>query len=732
MGERWVGLVLWSDSLMVGLVGWFVKETMKIRTLPVYSKLADENSIPSELRAKLPKGWKLSQHQLETYLALIAGDTEVVFNTAMTGDGKSLAGQLPFLAQSEGWKYPLLAMYPTNELIEDQIAHLDSTLERWGVNARRARLNSAALDLKMQDDDYARRGEALMSVLRNDDVILTNPDIFHYVMHQFYTWPTDAPDRYVGPLTQKIRQLTFDEFHIFDAPQIVSVLNAILFMQETAGTVRPHKFLFLSATPKLLMQKYLQRSGLKVTFIQGQYASHDDGGGWRKILNAVEISFEPQPRAEAWLEAHLDDIVLPFFLQRRRHAKGAVIVNSRAAAQRIHQKLKPVFEQQGLSVEQNTGWTGRTRRQASYEADLLIGTSTVDVGVDFQINFLVFESDSAGTFLQRLGRLGRHDGYRRDGQDIPFQDFAAYALVPDWIAARLFQGEDGQPPLLQEGAEIERTTFNEAIEPVFPNVTEFEQYAQAWGKFQSVKILRGMARKPVFEQYKETRPKLLKRYEDTFGVHLRSALGEYEHVSKEQPVLLNEALAFRGGTLFPCCVIDQSEQGVEQFKVVDLVSAVSGHALDYLDRDDFYAAVRRAGGDPRLFERQEPLGFFYLCGARETERLVFHVDLDLGSWGEDQYGKALPSKGFSLDADFPGQTEINRRLRQRTFPALFCAGRKPHEIKRRLNLPLLFPLYEFESNDNISGTVAFGRAALLLDARLRFHPMKCGGGAIFV
>jgi len=700
--------------------------------LPLFSRLADVRQIPSTLKDRLPQGISLSQHQVETYLALTEGDAEVIFNTAMTGDGKSLAGQLPLLVHRQGWQYPLLAMYPTNELIEDQMAHLDSTLQRWGVDACYTRLNSAALDLKMQDDNYARRGDALISVLRNNDVILTNPDIFHYVMHQFYTWPKDAPDRYVGPLTQKFRQLTFDEFHIFDAPQIVSVLNAILFMQEAAGNVRPHKFLFLSATPKALMQKYLQRSGLKVTFIQGRYASHDDGGGWRKILNPVEISFETQPRAEAWLEAHLDDIVLPFFKDRRPHAKGAVIVNSRAAAQRIYEKLKPVFERHGLKVELNTGWTGHTRRKASYEADLLIGTSTVDVGVDFQINFLVFESDSAGTFLQRLGRLGRHNGYWRDGRYIPFQDFVAYALLPDWIAARLFQGQDGQPLLLQDGAEIERTAFNQAIESAFPNTTEFEQYAQAWGKFQSVKILRGMAHKPVFEQYKETRPKLKRRYEDTFGVHLRSALGEYERLSKEQPALLHEALSFRGGTLFPCCVIDLSEQGLEQFKVVDLVSAVSGYTLDDLSGDSFYAAVRRAGGDPHLFERQEPLGFFYLRSVRETERLVFRVDLDLGGWGEDQYGKALPCKGFSLDADFPERTEINRRLRQRTFPALFCAGREPQEIKRRLNLPLLFPLYAFESRDNISGTVAFGRAALLLDAHLRFHPMKCGGGAIFV
>jgi CRISPR-associated endonuclease/helicase Cas3 len=69
---------------------------MWIRTLPVYSKLANE----SEHRAlglwdKLPinpdgSRWQLSLHQLETYKALTLGDAEVIFNTAMTGDGKSL------------------------------------------------------------------------------------------------------------------------------------------------------------------------------------------------------------------------------------------------------------------------------------------------------------------------------------------------------------------------------------------------------------------------------------------------------------------------------------------------------------------------------------------------------------------------------------------------------------------------------------------------------------------
>ncbi len=712
------------------LARWY-DGSMRIRVLPVYSRLADEAEIPPELQAKLPAGLRLSRHQVETYRALTEGDAEVIFNTAMTGDGKSLAGQLPILVHG-GYNYPVLAMYPTNELIEDQMVHLERTIQWWQADVLYNRLNSMELDRAMVEGDYFRRGDALMKILRNGDLILTNPDIFHYVMHQFYTWPGDAPDRYSGVLTQKFRQLTFDEFHIFDAPQIVSVLNALLFMREVTGEVRPQRFLFLSATPRALMQKYLERSGLRVVFIQGEYASESSTEGWRKILNAAEINFEAEPRAEAWLDAHLEDVVLPFFLERRPHAKGAIIVNSRAAALRIYEKIHPIFAQYGLTVEPNTGWTGRTRRKISYQADLLIGTSTVDVGVDFQINFLVFESDSSGTFLQRLGRLGRHDGYRRNEEFIPFQDFLAYALLPDWVIARLFESQNGSPPLLQDWAVLDRPTLNRAVEQAFPSAGEFEQYVQVWGKYQSIRILYGMARKPVFEQYKETRPRLLKRYEETFGIFLKSAYSEYKQLLEQQRALLEEALSFRGGTLFPCGVIDESENGVERFKVVDLIAAVANHHLDYLSAKDFYAEVRRAGLEVTFFEQQKPLGFFYLRAPHELQRYVFHFHGDIGNWSEDRFGRALLLRGFSLDADFPGRTEINRRLRQLELPTLMCAGAKPFELKRRLNLPMLFPLYEFESDDGINGTLAFGRAALLLDARLRSYPMPCGGQAIIV
>src|SRR6266545_6079441 len=106
-------------------------DAMQITTLPVYSKLTDE-AIPIEVTQCLPKGWQLSQHQLATYRALGDPGVDVVINTAMTGDGKSLAGLLPLLANNRN----ILALFPTNELAQDQLRSGEMTLPQWGSDIR--------------------------------------------------------------------------------------------------------------------------------------------------------------------------------------------------------------------------------------------------------------------------------------------------------------------------------------------------------------------------------------------------------------------------------------------------------------------------------------------------------------------------------------------------------------------------------------------------------------------
>lgn len=705
---------------------------MKIKTLPVYSKLADHADVPSEIADRLPDNLWPYQHQMETYQLLIGSDVDVIFNTAITGDGKSLAGQLSVLIQ--GWRSSLLAMYPTNELAHDQRGQIRQSQKDWEAKLQVGTLNSARLDEIMALGDYTQRGEALMGVLRNNDVVLTNPDIFHLVMQQFYVRPKDAPDKIVGPMVTRFQQFTFDEFHIFNTPQVISVLNALLFIHEMSGNL-PHKFLFLSATPGDLMLEYLERSGLEVKEISGKYlhtASSTDKSKWHRILHGTEIHFA-SGRVEDWVEKHLEDTLLPFFTQRTPRAKGAIIVNSVASAHRLLKRIQPEFAKHDLTVMPNTGLTSQQRRDRSYEADLLIGTSTVDVGVDFQINFLLFESRDAGSFLQRLGRLGRHDYYEREGEKHKFEDFVAYALVPPWIEETLFEGYKEADPLLEDGATMDREKLNDAIEKAYPRTATFKAYAHLWGKLQSARIFFALSDRTVREQYAETRKRLGKRYEETFNIHLRPTFGHYKRLHDQQHKLLDEAISFRGGSYFTCCIIDESEEESARFKAPDLLQMVANAELTWIDEDKFYAAVEKVGLQHYVFERHKPLAFFRMHGWLDERRdYQLYFDRDITDWDAQRFGKARLFKGWHLDAQVPGLNKLNNRLSRRQLPTLLCLGYHPLELKRMLRLPLLFALYQFESRDGIEGCVAFGREALLLEARLWRSNLDCGGGAAFI
>src|SRR5690606_4732574 len=114
-----------------------------------------------------------------------------------------------------------------------------------------------------------------------------------------------------------------------------------------------------------------------------------------------------------------------------------------------------------------------------------VGTSTIEVGVDFKDAFekdcLVFEARTASSFLQRLGRIGRHE----KGRPIPN---LAIALVPgyvyEYLAAKL-------PP----GAELGREPLRDLIEEAYRRPEEFEGYLGRYGSVpmaEAMQLVRSM------------------------------------------------------------------------------------------------------------------------------------------------------------------------------------------------------------------------------------------------
>src|ERR1700730_4734549 len=88
-----------------------MNKKLQLHILPVYSEYASTAKTGST---------RLLKHQVATWKAINDPDIDVIFNTAMTGDGKSLAAYLPAFLEHQH----IIAMYPTNELILDQHASL--------------------------------------------------------------------------------------------------------------------------------------------------------------------------------------------------------------------------------------------------------------------------------------------------------------------------------------------------------------------------------------------------------------------------------------------------------------------------------------------------------------------------------------------------------------------------------------------------------------------------------
>ncbi len=632
-------------------------------------------------------------------------------------------------------------MYPTNELIRDQQRQAAKTWGLWkqytdGIGL----LDSTMLDRIMESGDFAMRGEALLSELRNHEVVLTNPDIFHYIMQLFYRRQGktgDTPDKVIGPLVLRYKQFTFDEFHIFEAPQIVSVLNALLLIHEMAGN-RRRRFLFQSATPNLLLQGYLERANLSYKVVEGQYThsqQRPEPDRWRQILHGSDIHFS-SGSVESWLDEHLEETLVPFFLKHRPGAKGAIIVNSVAQAKRVVERLKNELRPHNLSVGENTGLTSRTLRSASYDCDLLVGTSTVDVGVDFQINFLLFESRDAGSFLQRLGRLGRHDFYERDGVKHQFQAFQAHAVLPPWTLEALFEGKGKEAPPLADGMKTDRETLTQTINEAFPPYANFAGYAQAWGALQSARVIHGFAAYTVRGQYEEAMQRLAQRYQAAFRTSINGQFRRMGELLRDAKPLFDEAVAFRGGSYFDCGVLDLTQEGATQIHRYNLFTLIANGNLGECTEEGFWQALAQAGVERGPWEKRKPIGYFRLRGFH-AERTNFRISIerDLAHWSAERFGVATVMQGVTVEEiganNIPGLNAINQRLERQKLPTLLCLGSAhPLELKRYLRLPMLFPLFAFKSRDGFQGTVAFGREALLLDTVLRHSGIDCGGGSI--
>ncbi len=461
---------------------------MKLFLQPLYSQLnpgvgncplgcKEKCQVSSNL--KPPEGCTcpLSSHQAKTCAEVTQGEADIIFNKAATADGKSLAAYLPgFLDPS----FRIMGLYPTIELVEDQTEQQKHYHALFGLNAteRIDRLFGAELSRRLlQAEHKSNKYLELLLAIQHKPFLLTNPDIFHFITHFQYRNPAYGSDLLPLVLAEFPDLWVFDEFHIFGCHQEAAALNSMTLIRRTQeNQSRPRRFLFTSATPKIDFIEQLHQAGFNVATVEGVYAN-ESTPGFRQILQPVELEFVElkDTHTLSWLMEMTPQIQQ--ILDVESKGRGLIIVNSVAKAGLVTRKLQELLP--GVIVREISGRIDRVERshiqnqlKDANQPVLVVGTSAVDVGVDFKIHLLIFEGSDSATVIQRLGRLGRHLG---------FSAYKAFILLPGhtpWVIARLAEK-------LCLGQSAIRSELNDAIAYAFDPPKEFQEYRQRWGPLQA-------------------------------------------------------------------------------------------------------------------------------------------------------------------------------------------------------------------------------------------------------
>lgn len=647
---------------------------------------------------------RLLKHQVATLEAFHNSDVDVIFNTAMTGDGKSLAAYLPAFRDRD---LRLLAMYPTNELIQDQYAALARyQRDLHLVLPRHDLMHGSRISQLMREHDEDRRFEEARKFLVRNNLLLTNPDLVHLMLSHQYGWEHQSKELAVT-VGSFFDYFLFDEFHVFGIPQTIAVMNMLGYLLANYRK-KPNerkKFLFLSATPNSLLTRLFDRSGIRYAVVEGDYAS-TMRADYRRILQPCELSFHEVSQdapIETWVREHVDDLLR--FFKEHPCSKAAILVYSVAAARRLLAFLRDYLKPYGLEVGENTGLASAEEKHASFSKHILVGTTTVDIGVDFRINYLIFEASNAGSFLQRFGRLGRHEG---------FDAYQAHALLPRFVLERLEQK-------FSAGQEVERGVFNEAIREVFPAEQEFTHYARRWGVVQAAQVLVKLKSQEKRDANTAFTQALQEQFEHFYGTTdqpiMSKALKKYYAYSRPEnaPEIIAELSSFRGQSPLACGIWDIDDK----FKTYDLFFLLTNTEFEVLDEKIFLQFVRERGLDEREFREKK----FYLRiwnYLPKPQSLILGLRRNLREEAQIIHKAIVLNDFFVREPPLPWLDRVNRQLKPLRLPCLLST-QPIRQLRGRYALPGIFPLYHLKDGWGQDYTVVFGQEALLLDTLLFFQ-----------
>jgi hypothetical protein len=162
-------------------------------------------------------------------------------------------------------------------------------------------------------------------------------------------------------------------------------------------------------------------------------------------------------------------------IKNNEYVPCVIIVNSVIDA--IHIEEEIIKRNPDLIVRPYHGLMNKRERKIE-DSHVVVGTNAIEVGIDFQCSFLIFDAGDASSFMQRFGRIGRHE--------IENQAPIAYAFLPTNLYEYLYE------------ANIERLTRDELEEIIKEHYGTYPLYmdfiASEYGMLQANVFVKKLLR----------------------------------------------------------------------------------------------------------------------------------------------------------------------------------------------------------------------------------------------
>ncbi|MFZ5591913.1 MAG: type I-D CRISPR-associated helicase Cas3' [Bacillota bacterium] len=648
-------------------------------------------------------------HQWQVYQAVqeaLAGSRSLcIFNLSPTGAGKTMAAFAPLLL-SPDMAFKAIGVYPTNDLLRDQERALQAMLNRQGLPQEQLLLLDGERLLELRRELEKRSNlEVLGQVLGHwSRLVLTNPDILFLLFYRLYPQPrrTALGQQLMQRLFSEYQLLVFDEFHLYNAKQLNDVALLVGSISQLAAS--PHVFIFSSATPVSQFQAMLASLAIPTVEINGLeragpapfgcssgwFTGDEDTGtlplpaGQRQVLQPVELYIQP---ANLLNWEGLEGIIAAYPLleqYQKRYPEARVlfvldsVYEARALADYLHEH-KGIDRQ---DIGEVHGFMDRRGRQEGLARPYTVGTSTIEVGIDFvgaaRKDVLIFEARSASQFLQRLGRLGR--GVAVDGAPVPL----AIALVPPYVAAYISERmETGAV----SGAVLGRQELQCLVREAYLEHHSFNGFIKQYGPLVAWHLYSELLAQQLSDTAGSLQEKMEWLLERLYGLRGQDVKALYQHY--RQDGRLFPLLTFRGSNflerLLPdrqplqllAAVYDTTDQarGFFPFKFYhlpfllarcrgQLLTAASFQQLFQKFRQHLPAAWEQAAEHfAARLEREEPVAYWQVDGLLVQRRRVY-FDLPPRYCPPARRGQVVRLKGLCVYTDPPDLDleELNDQL----------------------------------------------------------------------